>query len=181
MAKKEIKIEKKTERKSNAMREIKIEKLILSCGGVADVLTRSVKLLKKLSKKTPAVKMTKKRIPGFGIRPKLEVGCMVTLRGKDAEKLLERLLAAEDNQLRKKQIQENHFSFGIKEYIEIPGEEYDRDIGMTGLTITVVFVRNGGKRVIRRKIKRGKLPKRQNVTKEEIINFMKSKFKVSFK
>jgi large subunit ribosomal protein L5 len=176
MAKSEIKIEK-----NNVMREIKIEKVILSCGGVGDALAKSIKLLKKLSKRSPAVKMTNKRIPGFGIRPKLEVGCMVTLRGNEALKLLERLLASEDNQLRKKQIQENHFSFGIKEYIEIPGEEYDREIGMSGLTVTVVFVRRGGKRVIRKKIKQGKLPKRQNVKKEEIISFMKSKFKTNFK
>ena len=49
------KIEKKVEKEyeNNKMREAKIEKVILSCGGVKDVLDKSVKLLKKLSKKTP--------------------------------------------------------------------------------------------------------------------------------
>lgn len=166
--------------KENVMRDIKIERVVLSCGGVKDVLEKSVKLLKKISKKTPARKISMKRIPGFGVRPKLEVGCMVTLRGKEAEDLLKRLFVAIDNQLRKKQITENHFSFGIPEYIEIPGEEYDREIGMMGFNVTVVFARRG-KRVIRKKIKRGKLPQRQMVSKEEIIKYMEDKYKVYFK
>ena len=72
-------------------------------------------------------------------------------------------------------ISENHFSFGIPEYIEIPGEEYDREIGMLGFKVTVVFKRRG-KRVQKKKIKQGKLPKKQKVTKEEIIKFMEDKF-----
>ena len=100
---------------------------------------------------------------------------MVTLRGKEAMELLARLLSAIENNLRKKQINNNHFSFGIEEYIEIPGEKYNRDIGMIGLGVTVVFMRKG-KRIERKKIKTGKGSKKQIVTKQEIIKFMEDNF-----
>jgi len=160
--------EQKTEQKVNLMREIFIEKVVLSCGGVKDTLEKEVKLLKKISKKNPSRRQTTKRIPGFSIRPKLEVGCMVTLRGREAIELLKKLLSAIDNSIRKKQIAENHFSFGIPEYIEIPGEEYDREIGMMGFSITVVFSRKG-RRVSIKKIKRSHLPKKQKITQDLLL------------
>ncbi len=159
----------------NKSRNIKIEKVVLSCGGVKEELEKEFKLLKKISKKQPTKKISRKRIPGFSVRPGLEVGCMVTLRGKEAGELLGRLLSAIDNQLSKKQIADNHFSFGIKEYIEIPGEEYDREIGIIGFKITVVFSRHG-KRVQRKNIKKGKLPEKQKIPREEIIKFMEDNF-----
>ena len=171
---------KMAENKMNIMREFKIDKIVLSCGGIKDVLEKEVKLLKKISKKKPSIRKSMKRIPGFGVRPQLEVGCMVTLRGKEAVTLLKRLLAAVDNQLRKKQIADNHFSFGIHEYIEIPGEEYDREIGMMGFNATISFSRKG-KRVAIRKIKMKSLPKKQIVTKDEIIKFMVEEFGTKIK
>lgn len=171
---------KMADKKMNTMREFKIDKLVLSCGGVKDVLEKEVKLLKKLSKKNPSIRKSMKRIPGFGVRPQLEVGCMVTLRGEEAVALLKRFLAAIDNQLRKKQFADNHFSFGVKEYIEIPGEEYDREIGMMGFNVAVSFSRKG-KRVSIRKIKQKSLPKKQIVTKDEIIKFMVEEFGTKIK
>ncbi|MEM3112814.1 MAG: 50S ribosomal protein L5 [Candidatus Pacearchaeota archaeon] len=164
----------------NYMRELKIDKVVLSCGGVKDVLEREVKLLKKISKKNPSVRKSMKRIPSFGVRPKLEVGCMVTLRGNEAISLLKKLLAAVDNKLKKNQISNNHFSFGIHEYIEIPGEEYEREIGMMGFNVTVSFSRKG-KRISVRKIKRKNLPHKQIVSRDEIIKFMEDKFGTKIK
>ena len=80
-----------------------------------------------------------------------------------------------DNELPKKQITTNQVCFGIPEYIEIPGLEYNRDIGITGFEVMLVFKRKG-KSVKLRKIKKGKYPKRQDVAKEEIENYMESKF-----
>ena len=90
------------------------------------------------------------------------------------------MLTTIDNTLRKKQISENNFSFGIKEYIEIPGIEYQRDIGIMGFDVTVVFKR-AGKRIRFKKIKQGKIPKRQVITPEEIIKFMEDNFQTEFK
>ena len=89
------------------------------------------------------------------------------------------MLEAVDNKLRRRQISENNFSFGIKEYIEIPDMEYQREIGMIGLDITVVFKR-AGRRVGLKKVKQGRVPKRQRISRQEIIKFMEEKFKTEF-
>ena len=88
--------------------------------------------------------------------------------------LLERFFVTLDNELSEKKITENQFCFGIHEYIEIPGLDYDRDIGILGFEVMVVFKRKG-KRVKFKKAKRGSIPGRQNVTKEEIKKFLESK------
>jgi len=152
-------------------RDIKIDKIVLSAGGTADKLEKSVKLLKIISGMQPVKIKSKKRIPSLNVRPGLEVGCKVTLRREKIAPLLKRLLQTINNEIKEKQIENNHFSFGIPEYIEIPGAEYQRDIGILGFNITVSFSRNG-KRVSKRKIKRGKIPKRQEVSKEEIADYM---------
>lgn len=162
----------------NIMREIKIEKVVLSVGGTGDDLEKGVKLLKLLTGKKPAKRKSKKRIPSWSVRPNLEVGAVVTIR-KNSKELLKKMLITIDNVLKKKQVSENNFSFGIKEYLEIPGVEYQRDIGIMGFDVTVVFKR-AGRRVKLKKIKKGRIPKRQIITKQEIIKFMEDKFQTRF-
>ena len=166
--------------KKNVMQEIKIEKVVLSIGGVGDYLEKGYKLLTLLTEnRKPSKRKSTKRIPSLGVRPGLEVGAVVTIR-KGAEEVLKRMLLTIDNELKAKQLSVNNFSFGIKEYIEIPGIEYQRDIGIMGFDVTVVFKR-AGRRIRLKKVKRGKIPKRQNITKEEIIKFMEDKFHTKFK
>jgi len=162
----------------NPMRKIELEKIVLSIGGTGEELEKGFRLLKILTGRTPAKMQSRKRIPSLGVRPKLEVGVVVTIR-KNPEETLRKMLSALDNILKKSQISENNFSFGIKEYIEIPGTEYQRDIGIRGLDVTVTFKR-AGKRVKLKKIKKGKIPKRQAITREEIIKFMEENFKTKF-
>jgi large subunit ribosomal protein L5 len=164
----------------NPMRAVKIEKVLLSSGATGDNLVKAKKLLEFVSGAKAQILSSTKRIPEFDVRPGLEVGTRVTLRGEKAIDLLKRLLGAIDNELSKKNISENHFSFGLKEYIEIPGIEYQRDIGIRGFNVTIVFAR-AGLRVKRKKIKRGDVPKKQSISKEEIMTFMKEAFKTKFK
>lgn len=161
-------------------REIFIEKLVMSVSSPEDRIEKGFKLLKLISGAEPMKRKTRKRIPALGVRPGLEIGAMVTIRDpQKIQQLLMRFFDAIDFKLKEKQISQNTFSFGIKEYIEIEGIEYQRDIGIIGFDVTVSFARKG-KRVVRRKIKRGRLPKRQEVTKEEIMNYMKKNFNISF-
>ena len=162
----------------NHMMKIKIEKVALSVGGIGESLEKGFKLLKYLTGRNPAKIKTQKRIPSLGVKPNLEVGAVVTIR-KNPEETLNRMLVAKDNILNKKSVSENTFSFGLKEYIEIPGVEYQRDIGIIGLDVTVTFTKPG-RRIKLKKIKRGKLPKRQMISKEEIIKFMEENFKTKF-
>jgi large subunit ribosomal protein L5 len=163
---------------ANPMRKVVMEKVVLSVGGSGDSLEKGFKLLKLLTGRNPAKMMSTKRIPSLGVRPNLEVGAVVTMR-KNLEEFLRKMLTATDNTLKKSQISENSFSFGVKEYIEIPGIEYQRDIGIRGLDVTVTF-RRAGKRIKLKKTKTGKVPKRQYVSKEEIIKFMGENFKTKF-
>lgn len=110
--------------KENIMRTPKIEKVVLNIGGVAEKLDKAEILLKKISGKVPVRIKARKRIPNWGVRPGLEVGIKVTLRGKEAEEFLKKILPAINNTLKEKQIRPNFISFGIHEYIEIPGLEY---------------------------------------------------------
>jgi len=162
----------------NIMREVKIEKIILGVGGTAEKLEKGVKLLKFLTNRNPSKTKSSKRIPELGVRPGLFVGAIVTIR-KDIEGILKRLLSSLDNTLKKSQVAENGFSFGVKEYIEIPGVEYQRDIGIMGFDVTIVFKRTG-RRVVLKKIKRGRIPKRHRISSEEIIKFMEEKFNTRF-
>jgi len=174
-----MKMEKELKKSSeNPLREIKIEKVVLSIGGIGEDLEKGVRLLQIITEKKPAKMRTNKRIPSLGIRPKLEVGTVSTVR-KNSKELLKRMLVTIDNTLKKSQISEDNFSFGIHEYIEIPGMEYQRDIGIMGFDITVVFKR-AGKRVRIKKIKKGKIPKKQHISKEEIIKFMEDNFQTNF-
>ncbi len=166
------------EKKENPMREIKIEKVVLNVGGTGEDLEKGFKLLKVISGKKPTKTKSNKRIPTWSVRPGLEVGAVVTIR-RGYEELLKKLLAAEENKIKKKQVSENNFSFGIKDYLEIPGMEYQRDIGIMGLDVTIVFKRTG-RRVKLKKIKKGKIPKRQMIKKEEIIKFMEERHGVEF-
>lgn len=176
---KSVKMKTKNE-SENPMRKFFIEKILLSAGGIEKELEKSSKLLTLITGRKAQIISSSKRIPDFNVRPGLEVGTRITIRNKEEIiTLLKRLLAAKDNILKEKQLSENHFSFGIPEYIEIPGMEYQRDIGIKGLNVTVVFARPG-LRIKRKKIKSGHVAKKQSISKEEIIKFMEENFSTSF-
>ena len=156
------------------MREAKLEKVILNIGGVGDKLEKGFILLQKLTEKKPIKIKATKRIPTWSVRPGMEVGTKVTLRGKQAKEILKKLLPAINNTIKEKQIKDNFVSFGIPEYIEVPGMEYIREVGIMGLEVTAVFTR-AGKRIEKKKIKRGKT-KRQVVSAKEIEDIMINKF-----
>ena len=158
------------------MREIEIEKIILNCGGIGEKLDRSVKLLEMITKRKVSRTKSRKRIPAFGIAPGKEAGCKVTIRNREEiNKLLKRFFAAIGDKINKKVITNNHFSLGIHEYIEVPGLEYNRDIGILGFEVAVVFKRKG-KSVMYKKIRKGRYPKKQDVSGEEIIEFLNKNF-----
>lgn len=165
------------QKKENPMREIRLEKVVLSCGATGADLDKARKLLEILSgKKVKTIKAgPKRRIPAFGVKPGLALGVAVTLRGEEAKAILGRLLTSVDNIIDEDQIAQNAFSFGIKEYIEIPGMEYEREIGIRGLNVTATFLRPGF-RVKRKKIKTGKIPHKQIIQPEEIIKYLEENF-----
>lgn len=165
--------------KENPMRKIKIEKMTLHCSTAdAGKLEKSKKLLELISGMKAVQTKAKRRIPDFKIRPGLPIGCKVTIRNQEKiKKLLNLFFESIEKRLRKKKITSGNFSFGIKEYIDIPSIKYQRDIGILGFDVNVTLAR-AGKRVQKKKCKKGRLPKRQGITKEETVDFIKENFGV---
>jgi len=107
------------------------------------------------------------------------IGCKVTLRGTAAEEILKRGFAARDNTLKTTCFdQHGNFSFGIHEYIDIPGVKYDPDIGIMGMDITVTMQRPGFS-VKKRARRPGRIPSKAAITKEETIDYLKEKFNIN--
>lgn len=159
----------------NIMKKIGISKITLNIGAGKneDLLKKGMKLLEKLSPVKPVKTFTTKRIPTWGLRPGLAIGAKVTIR-KGTEELLKRLLAAKDNTIKPKCFDEKgNFSFGVPEYIDIEGLEYDPDLKILGLEVAVTLERPGY-RVKRKKIKNSTVGKTHQVSKEEAINYIKS-------
>ncbi|MAG45366.1 MAG: 50S ribosomal protein L5 [Nanoarchaeota archaeon] len=160
----------------NKMKEIRIEKVTLSIGtGEAGAkLDKALKLLNSIADQKPISTKAKKRIPTWGIRLGLTIGAKVTLR-KDQEATFKRMLEAIGNKIDPKKIGPGTISFGVPEYITVPDTKYDIEIGMIGLGVTATLERPGF-RVKKRKLQQRKLPASHLITKEETIEFLKSKF-----
>ncbi|MBU2637550.1 MAG: 50S ribosomal protein L5 [Nanoarchaeota archaeon] len=166
----------------NPMKEIRIEKVTLNIGvgKPGPELEKALKLLKQISGKKPVETKTVKRIPTWGLRPGLSIGAKVTIRGKEAEEVLKRLLNAIDYRMHSYKIgKDGNFAFGVKEYIDIPGMKYDMEIGMIGLEAAVTLKR-AGFGIRRRKVMPRKLPDRHRIHKEETKLFLREKYNVKF-
>jgi large subunit ribosomal protein L5 len=160
------------------MRRISVEKVTLNIGAGKDtqLLNKGVKLLEQLTGVPPVKTVTHKRIPAWGLRPGLPIGCKITLRGKRAEALITRLLAAKSGKLEPRNYDENgNISFGIPEYIDIEGAKYDPEIGIIGLQACITLTRPGY-RVKNRRIRAGTVHPRHVITKTEAIAFMAERF-----
>ncbi len=165
--------------KDNVMRKIRVEKVTLNIGSGSnpDRLAKAVKLIEQISERKAVQTKASKRIPQWDLRPGLAIGTKVTIRGKAAVDLLKRLLEAVDFKLKKSSFVENGFSFGIKEYIDIPEMKYDPQIGMMGLDVCVTLGRPGF-RIKRRKIAKKEVPTKHRVNAEEAVEFAINEFGV---
>lgn len=168
-------------KQGNIMRNIGIEKVTLNIGAGKnpEKLDKGVKLIATISGKKPIKTITNKRIPSWGLRPALPIGCKVTVRKNDAVVLLKRLVEAVEKKLKDSQFDnEGNISFGVTEYINVPGVKYDPDIGLMGFQVCITLERKGF-RVKRRKLLTKKIAKSHKITKSEAIQFMKDNYQVS--
>lgn len=165
----------------NKMKEIRIEKITLNIGAGknTELLEKGVKLLSTITGAKPVKTVTKKRIPTWGLRPGLPIGCKINLRGEEWEELLKKLFAAKDNKIQASQIDENgNIAFGIHEYIDVPGVKYDPEIGIIGFEVCVTLERPGF-RVKKRRLRKNKVGAKHRITKQDAIDFLKNKFNIN--
>lgn len=162
------------------MRQIRLGKVTLNMGAgePGPKLDKSKKIIETISGKKVVITKTRKRNT-FGGAKGRQIGVMVTLRGKDAEEILRRMLKAVDGRLRPSQFDSSgNFSFGIAEYIDIPGIKYDPDVGILGLDVAVTLERPGF-RIKRRVIRPKSVGKRHRITREEAIEWASQAFGVT--
>ncbi len=162
------------------MEKIKINKVTLNIGvgDSGDKLQKAEKLLQELTAQKPVRTYGKKTISEWNVKKFAPIGVKVTLRGEKAKKFLERAFVAVENVVKPTQFDSSgNLSFGVKEYIELPGSKYDPDIGMFGFDVSVNLERMGY-RIARRKKLQRKLPAKVRIAPAEARKFIEENFKV---
>jgi len=164
----------------NPIKKPYLEKIVLNIGVGAggEELERAVAVLESITGRKPVKTISKKNVKEFNLRKGRPIGCKVTVRKKEAEKLLKRLLIVNNNKILRKSFDNyGNFGFGISEHISIPGVEYDNLIGIWGLDVIGRIVRPGMRVKYRRK-RKSKVSKHHYVSREEAQYFLEKNFGV---
>lgn len=164
---------------SQEMKQIKISKVVLNVGigQVGEDVEKAKKLVEKLTGKDAVKTESTDAAKTFGNRQGLKIGAMTTLRGEEAQEFVEKVLPAVE-EIDASQFDGNgNFSFGIGEYIDVPGVDYDADIGMMGFEVAVSLERPGY-RVKRRDYKPSEVGEEHEVTDDEAVEFIEANFDV---
>lgn len=166
---------------SNPMREIRLGKVVVNMGlgEGGERLEKAMTVLKSITGANPCPRKARRSIRDFGVRKGENIGCVVTIRGSQAEDFLKRAFESLKNKLKGSSFDDyGNVSFGIKEHINLPGTKYDPTLGIFGMNVCIVLERPGY-RVARRKMRPGPIGARHRVNKEEAVDYMKRHFGIS--
>ena len=160
------------------MREPTVEKVVvhMGVGRGGEPLAQAEEILGEVAGQQPVRTTAKRTIQDFNVREGDPIGAKVTLRGEDAAAFLETALPL--SELREAQFDETgNFSFGVEEHTDFPSQEYDPEIGIYGLDVTVNLVRPGYRISKRDKMARP-IPAKHRLTAEDAIAFLESNFDI---
>ena len=165
----------------NFMRRIILDKVTVNIGlgESGERLQKAYQLLQDLTGAKPVYTKARKSIREFGVRKGAPIGVKVTLRGEKAVEFLKKALAAVNYRIKASSFDDyGNVGFGITEHVLIPGTRYDPEVGIFGMDVVLTLIRPGY-RVMRRRRKYTRIPKRHRVTKEEAMEFLKQNFNVT--
>ncbi|QLD90930.1 50S ribosomal protein L5 [Natronomonas salina] len=160
------------------MREPTVEKVVahMGIGRGGEPLAEAETILSEITGQDPVRTTAQRTIQDFNVREGDPIGAKVTLRGDAAEAFLETALPLAD--VSASQFDETgNFSFGVEEHTEFPSQEYDPEIGIFGLDVTVNLVRPGYRVRKRDKVAR-QIPSRHRLTAEDAIAFLEANYDV---
>merc|ERR1711904_274816 len=104
-----------------------------------------------------------------------KIAVHVTVRGKQAETLLNNALKVKEHELRRKNFSDDgNFGFGIDEHIDL-GIKYDTNTGIFGMDFYVVLAR-AGKRVAKRRARTNRFGKFQKITADDAKQWFIEKY-----
>lgn len=161
------------------MREPRVEKVVahMGVGRGGRELGKAEDIIEAVTGQQSVRTQAKRTEPDFGIRQGDPIGTKVTLRGEDAYEFLETAIPIAN--LSAKQFDDTgNISFGIEEHTEFPSQEYDPNVGIYGLDVTVNLVRPGYRVAKRDKANRS-IPSNHRLTPEDAISFLEANFDVS--
>jgi large subunit ribosomal protein L5 len=160
------------------MRAVRVEKVVLNigCGTKLPVETAQTMLERITGRKVVITKSQTRST--FSVPKGKPIGCKVTVRRrKGAEELLRSLLQAREGKLPAGSFDATgNVAFGVKEYIDVPGVEYDPKMPMIGFDVCVTLERPGYR--TKRKRLGCKVGKAHTLTAADAAEFMKSAFGV---
>ena len=160
------------------MREPRIEKVVvhMGVGEGGRELADAEEILEDVTGQQSVRTSAKRTVQEFNIREGDPIGAKVTLRDEAAESFLDTALALVE--LSASQFDETgNFSFGIEEHTEFPGQEYDPNVGIYGLDVTVNLVRPGYRVAKRDKVSRS-IPSGHRLDADDAVAFLEANFDV---
>jgi len=167
----------KDKSKSAPMRNIYIEKLIVNIcvGESGDKLTKAGRVLKELTDQEPVFSVARLTVRTFGIRRNEKIAVHVTVRGDQAEQILQKGLQVHEFELKDRNFSSTgNFGFGIQEHIDL-GLKYDPSVGIYGMDFFIVLGRPGF-RVSRKKRACSRVGVSHRITKEIAQKWFTTKF-----
>ncbi|MEF8856325.1 MAG: 50S ribosomal protein L5 [Haloplanus sp.] len=160
------------------MRRPRVEKIVvhMGVGKGGRELADAEEILAEVTGQTPVRTEAKATEPEFGIRQGDPIGAKVTLRDAEAEEFLAKSLPLVD--VSSDQFDDTgNFSFGVEEHTDFPSQDYDPNVGIYGLDVTVNLVRPGY-RVSKREHATRSIPSGHRLTTEDAVAFLESNFDV---
>jgi len=160
------------------MRQPAVEKVVvhMGIGRGGEPLAHAEDIISEITGQTPVRTVAQETVQDFNVREGDPIGTKVTLRGEDAESFIDTALAFTD--VSRSQFDETgNFSFGVEEHTDFPSQEYDPDIGIYGLDVTVNLVRPGYRVKKRDKVSRS-IPSRHRLTAEDAIAFLEANYEL---
>src|SRR4030065_1880877 len=107
-----------------AMRERRLHKAVVNIGvgDAGERLLKAEKVLKMVTGKKPVRTKSKTTNRDFGIRQGMQIGCKVTLRGKEAEEFVKKAFWVRENRIATYSFAPGgNFSLGAQGYTDFPG------------------------------------------------------------
>jgi len=161
------------------MRQPVVEKVVvhMNVGEGGRELQNAEEMVEEITGQQTVRTNAKMSNPEFGIREGDPIGCMVTLRGDRAEEFLSEALSIVGTVPRSSFDEFGNFSFGIEEHTDFEDMEYDPEIGIFGMDVTVALARKG-KRVERRGKMPRDIPGEQRLNADDAAAFVEKEFEV---